>query len=99
MNVLIESLTHLGMGRGSDGQLYPRVLPDETIEVDDGDYRILTPSKYRVAAPCSHFKSCGGCAMQHAADPFVENWKQTIVERALSAKGLKPPFRPIHTSP
>lgn len=37
--------------------------------------------------------------MQHAADPFVANWKQTIVERALSAKGLKSTFRPIHTSP
>jgi len=37
--------------------------------------------------------------MQHASDPFVANWKQTIVERALTAQGITAPFRPIHTSP
>lgn len=97
----IESLTHLGMGRASDGQsLLPRVLPGEEVDVaQDGTVRIVTPSTDRVAAPCRHFKSCGGCAMQHAADVFVADWKQDIVVKALAARGLTPDCRPIKTSP
>ena len=97
----IESLTHLGLGRASDGQsLLPRVLPGEEVDVaQDGTVRIVTPSADRVAAPCRHFKSCGGCAMQHANDAFVARWKQDIVEKALSARGLSAEFRPIATSP
>lgn len=97
----IESLTHLGMGRASDGRaLLPRVLPGEEVDVaQDGTLRIITPSTARVAAPCRHFKSCGGCAMQHASDAFVADWKQDIVAKALSSRGLDPVFRPIVTSP
>lgn len=93
---VIESLTHLGLGRTADGALIPRVLPEEVVD-DEG--RIVTPSVDRIAAPCRHFKSCGGCAMQHARDDFVADWKSTIVQRALSAHGLAPEYRPISTSP
>lgn len=97
----IESLTHLGMGRASDGRsLLPRVLPGEQVDVaQDGTLRIVTPSVDRVAAPCKHFKSCGGCAMQHATDAFVADWKQDIVTKAVHARGLTPEFRKITTSP
>ena len=97
----IESLTHLGMGRASDGQsLLPRVLPGEEVDVaQDGTMRIITPSIDRVAAPCRHFKSCGGCAMQHATDAFVAGWKQDIVAKAVRARGLDPQLREIATSP
>lgn len=97
----IESLTHLGLGRASDGRsLIPRVLPDEEIAVDqDGTLRIITPSPDRVAPPCRHFKTCGGCAMQHASDGFVAHWKQDIVVRALLAHGLAPDFRAMAISP
>lgn len=97
----IESLTHLGMGRASDGQsLLPRVLPGEEVDVaQDGTLRIVTPSVDRVAAPCRHFKTCGGCAMQHASDAFVAAWKQDIVVKAVHARGLDPAFREIATSP
>lgn len=97
----IESLTHLGLGRASDGRsLLPRVLPGEDIDVaQDGTVRIVTPSSDRVTPPCRHFKTCGGCAMQHASDEFVAGWKQAIVEKAVHAQGLAPEFRPIMTSP
>lgn len=97
----IESLNHLGLGRASDGQsVLPRVLPGEEVDVtQDGTVRIVTPSADRVAAPCRHFKSCGGCAMQHANDDFVAAWKQDIVQNALQARGLETDFRPIATSP
>jgi 23S rRNA (uracil1939-C5)-methyltransferase len=92
----IESLTHLGLGRADDGTHIPRVLPGEVL---DDDHRIITPSVRRVAATCRHFKTCGGCAMQHADDALVAEWKQSIVERALLAHGLTPEFTPMHTSP
>ena len=97
----IESLTHLGMGRASDGQsLLPRVLPGEEVDVaQDGTVRIVTPSVDRVAPPCRHFKTCGGCAMQHATDAFVARWKQDIVVKAVQARGLDTVFRDIVTSP
>ncbi|EBA14164.1 class I SAM-dependent RNA methyltransferase [Roseobacter sp. CCS2] len=97
----IESLTHLGMGRASDGQsLLPRVLPGEEVDVaQDGTVRIVTPSVNRVAPPCRHFKSCGGCAMQHATDAFVADWKQDIVVKAVQARGIDTVFRDIATSP
>lgn len=98
---MIEGLTHLGMGKVDDGRsLLPRVLPGEEVSVDqDGTVRIVTPSTDRVAAPCRHFKSCGGCAMQHASDDFVREWKSEIVQRAVKAQGLDPVFRETHTSP
>jgi 23S rRNA (uracil1939-C5)-methyltransferase len=97
----IEGLTHLGLGKLDDGRtLLPRVLPGEEVAVaQDGTVRIVTPSVDRVAAPCRHFKTCGGCAMQHASDDFVAAWKQEIVQRAVSAQGLSPDFRPLVTSP
>lgn len=96
----IERLTHLGTARMEDGSFLARVLPGEDVEVQaDGIARILTPSADRVAAPCRHFKRCGGCAMQHASDAFVANWKSAIVSRALSAQGLPAEISSVYTSP
>lgn len=97
----IESLTHLGMGRASDGRsLLPRVLPGEEVDVtQDGTLRIITPSVDRVAPPCRHFKTCGGCAMQHATDAFVAGWKLDIVKKAVHAHRIETEYLPVLTSP
>jgi 23S rRNA (uracil1939-C5)-methyltransferase len=98
--VRIVSVTHHGMGRAEDGTLVPRTLPDEEIELlPDGLARILTPSPRRVAPPCRHFRSCGGCTMQHADDAFVAAWKTGIVARALEAQGITAEMAEIVTSP
>lgn len=96
----VERLTLAGLGQLADGRLLERVLPGEEIEVQpDGSARIVTPVVDRVKPPCRHFKSCGGCAMQHGSDGFVGAWKTTIVERAMTARDLPFPFRALHTSP
>lgn len=97
--VEVRSLTLHGLGQLEDGTLVERVLPGEDIELVDGAPRILTPSADRVAAPCRHFKTCGGCRMQHASDAFVAEWKTGIVQKAMQARGLPFPFRVLHTSP
>ncbi|MGJ8615744.1 MAG: class I SAM-dependent RNA methyltransferase [Sulfitobacter sp.] len=100
----IIRLGHHGDGI-ADGPLYaPITLPGEVVTgVADGqslrDVRIVTPSDNRVSAPCRHFKSCGGCQLQHASDEFVANWKLEVVRSALNAHGLETVFRPIITSP
>ncbi len=95
----ILEVTHHGMGRAEDGTLIPRTLPGEEVALADDHARILTPSPDRVTPPCRHFRSCGGCAMQHASDAFVARWKQGIVERALSGQGLQAEVASITTSP
>ncbi len=100
----INRLGHQGDGI-ADGPLFaPRTLPGETISgVVEGqaltEIRIETPSEHRVQARCRHYKACGGCQLQHAADGFVADWKQGFVQQALIAQGLETEFRPIHTSP
>lgn len=94
------------MGDGiADGPVYaPLTLPDETVTGDlDGqrlkNIRIQTPSDHRVKAPCSHFKSCGGCQLMHAHDDFVAQWKADVVETALKSHGIETEIRPTLTSP
>lgn len=79
---------------------FPRTLPGEEIErAADGSARILTPAATRVKALCRHFKSCGGCSMQHAEDAFVADWKTGVIKTGLLARGIEAEIRPILTSP
>ena len=100
----ISRLGHQGDGV-ADGPLFaPRTLPGETVSgIAEGSrltgIRIETPSEHRVQPPCRHYKSCGGCQLQHASDAFVVEWKTDVVRTALTAQGLETEFRPIRTSP
>jgi 23S rRNA (uracil1939-C5)-methyltransferase len=100
MTLTITRITASGEGlAGHDGP-FPRTLPGEEItQAPDGTPRIVTPSPDRVAPPCRHFKSCGGCAMQHANDAFVAQWKTDVIRTGLAARGIKTEIRPILTSP
>jgi 23S rRNA (uracil1939-C5)-methyltransferase len=99
-------ITRLGLyGDGiAEGPIFaPMTLPGETVTGTlDGstlsDVKILTPSDARVAPICRHFKSCGGCQLQHAAEPLVATWKTGIIEQALAAQGIHTDIRPIVTS-
>ncbi|WP_126135990.1 class I SAM-dependent RNA methyltransferase [Tritonibacter mobilis] len=100
----IERLGHQGDGIASGPLFAPRTLPGEIVTgVVQGqsltDIRIEQPSEHRVQAPCRHYKSCGGCQLQHVSDDFVAQWKTDIVRKALLSRGLETEFRPILTSP
>ncbi len=49
---------------------------------------VLEPGPDRVEPPCPHFHACGGCALQHLADPAYAAWKRDLVVRALARHGL-----------
>ncbi|WP_299877333.1 class I SAM-dependent RNA methyltransferase [uncultured Sulfitobacter sp.] len=100
----IERLGHHGDGIAAGPVYAPGTLPGERVSgVLDGqtlcDVRILEPSDQRVSPPCRHFKACGGCQLQHAADPLVAEWKVDVVRHALQAQGLETVLREIVTSP
>ncbi|PWJ16520.1 class I SAM-dependent RNA methyltransferase [Jannaschia seohaensis] len=92
-------------GDGVAGGVYvPRSLPGEVVTgeiVGDRmpDPKIVTPSPDRVAPPCPHFRRCGGCALQHASDGFVAEWKVEIVRGALARAGIESEVASVETSP
>ena len=102
--VTIERLGQQGDGVAQGPLFVPLTLPGEvvsgTIEGDTLiDIRIETPSEDRVAAPCPHFKSCGGCQVQQASDDLVAAWKRDLVATALTVQGVKTDVRATITSP
>ncbi|MBB5515663.1 23S rRNA (uracil1939-C5)-methyltransferase [Rubricella aquisinus] len=95
-----------GIAQTEGGDIYlPLTLPGERVAADItngkpvGRVRILEPVAERVSAPCTHFGRCGGCALQHASDSLVADWKEDAVRRALAAHGIEAPFRPQAISP
>lgn len=94
-----------GIARTEDGPVFvPGMLPGEEVEGTlQGDKlidaKILTPSVHRRKAPCVHARACGSCALQHAHDDFVADWKVQIVENALAAQGITLKASAIATSP
>lgn len=105
--LIISRLAHLGDGvaDAADGPVFaPFTLPGETVTGRiDGDRlleaQVAAPSPARVAPVCPHFGRCGGCALQHASDAFLADWKTQMIAAALAARGLSAPLRPIAVSP
>ncbi|HET9069785.1 MAG TPA: class I SAM-dependent RNA methyltransferase, partial [Amaricoccus sp.] len=96
--VTIERLGREGDGIAGDLRL-PYALPGERWAIGDGEPRLLAASTERVAPPCPHFGTCGGCALQHAADGWIADWKAGTIARALAARGIEVEIRPTLTSP
>jgi 23S rRNA (uracil1939-C5)-methyltransferase len=49
---------------------------------------LLEAGPGRAEAPCRHFGSCGGCALQHLAEDVYARWKEGLVGQALARRGL-----------
>ena len=100
----IQRLGHHGDGIAPGPVFAPMTLPGEVVTgTVDGDrledIRIVRPSADRVSAPCRHFRSCGGCQLQHASDRFVAGWKADVVRQALLAQGIGAEVAGVETSP
>ncbi len=107
----ITRLGHRGDGVAEtpNGPIYvPYALPGETVTVEPvpgnhPDRRHLIhvdlPSPERVAPPCQHFGTCGGCALQHWALPAYGEWKRGLVVEALRHAGLDTPVASLMDAP
>ena len=95
--ITIERLGALGDGvaqQGADAIFAPFTLPGDVVEGEIADGRmaaprVITPSPQRQAAPCPHFGTCGGCAVQHGEDAFIAAWKRDQVIAALAHRGIE----------
>lgn len=107
MKLLIDRLGHLGdaIAQGPQGPVYVAMaLPGEAVEGEVAAGRMAAPvivsaSPDRVRPPCPHYRVCGGCALQHASDGFVAEWKAGVVRAALAGQGVVAGVRAVHTSP
>ncbi|MFK7876919.1 MAG: class I SAM-dependent RNA methyltransferase [Paracoccaceae bacterium] len=100
----IKELGRQGDGIAEGPVFVPRTLPGELIDGDviEGrveNAKIIEPSADRIKPVCRHFKTCGGCLMQHASDAVLADWKQNIVADVFASQGLTPQFRTIEVSP
>ena len=55
---------------------------------------VLKASPERVAAPCPHFGTCGGCALQHWDHAPYLAWKVDEIARALARERIETAFLP-----
>ncbi|MBK0401272.1 class I SAM-dependent RNA methyltransferase [Limibaculum sp. M0105] len=104
--VTIDRLGAQGDGVAEGGTLFvPFTLPGERVRVIRQGTRarlaaVLEPAPDRIAPVCSHFSTCGGCALQHASDDFVAGWKREMVAAALASRGIADvEIRTTRTSP
>jgi len=92
-------LTIRRLGAGGDGiadgpVFVAGALPGERVRaIAAGKDRtraveILAPSPDRVTPPCKWFGTCGGCSVQHLAEPAYAAWKVGLLTAALAARGL-----------
>lgn len=99
----ITGLGHRGEGVANhEGKpvFVPLTLPGETVraELDGTRGRLLdivTSAPERVDPYCSHFGQCGGCQLQHMAQPAYADWKRDLVVDALARAGLAAEVLPL----
>ncbi|MBI3454094.1 MAG: class I SAM-dependent RNA methyltransferase [Rhodospirillales bacterium] len=105
----IETLGAQGDGiaaLGGDQIFVPFTLPGERVVVRRAGVRHALPVEWRTRAadraepPCPHFGACGGCALQHFADPAYAGWKIGLAQQALARAGFDDvPLGPLARTP
>lgn len=89
----------------AEGPVYaPFTLPGERVrarvQAGRGELvEVLSASPERQAPACPHFHACGGCALQHWAEPGYLAWKAGTIREALSREGLETEILPPLASP
>lgn len=100
ITIIIERLGGLGDGVGTwQGMpvFVAHTLPGEqvlavveSVAKDHARARlheVLTPCPTRLAAPCAHFGSCGGCALQHLPANTYRDFKRATLVSTLARLG------------
>ena len=97
----IIRLGHAGDGVTAGGLFVPYTTPGDVVRISHDGKRgkvleIVSPAPARIAAPCKHFGTCGGCAMQMLARDAYLDWKRELVIAALTQRGFSGvPVEPI----
>ncbi len=80
----------------------PLTLPGEQVRVRIAQDRrgyataeieeVVVASPQRIAPPCAHFGTCGGCSYQHTSYDMQLRWKQAILRETLARAGVPAPL-------
>ncbi len=102
VTLTIDELDDAGNGIGTwEGKkvVVPYSLPQECVDVDvvkqnkhqiwGGLHELKVSSPHRVEPQCRHFTDCGGCKLQHLEDKFYQQYRQSILSRALHKGGYE----------
>ena len=93
---LIERIAARGDGVTADGRHVAGAAPGDRVR-DDG---ILIPGPNRAEPVCRHFGKCGGCQLQHVAEPALADFVRDRVVGGLEGQDV--PYgdvRPAKLSP
>jgi 23S rRNA (uracil1939-C5)-methyltransferase len=102
MNDMQEREQVVGMGAKGDGvtqygRFVAGAVPGDIIGPDGA---ILSHGPNHIAPACRHFGSCGGCQIQHVADPAIADFARDRVLQPLARVGITPTqVMPVHLSP
>ena len=94
--VEIVRMGHAGHGVTADGIFVPYAVPGDSVRISPNGTRarleeVLSPGPSRVAPACSHFGTCGGCALQMIRSEDYLDWKRGLVIAALNQRGFADP--------
>lgn len=85
-----------GDGVTASGRHVPLAAPGDVVLTDG----TVQPGPHRAAPPCRHFGRCGGCQLQHLAEPALADFVRNRVVNAALGQGLEPEtVAPVHLSP
>lgn len=96
----IERLGHRGDGVAAGPVFVPYALPGERVNAKvEGDrgrlIALQEPSPERIEPFCPLFTRCGGCAIQHLAEPAYQAWKRSLVVDALAQARIDVDVEPL----
>ena len=88
-----------GIANGTGERYFiPYSAPGDRLSINVGEARkggrfakiekIITPSETRTAPACTHFGTCGGCALQHLQTSSIAALKRGFIKGALETRGL-----------
>lgn len=79
---IIERIAARGDGATADGRYVAGAVPGDILH-DDGR---LEEGPNRATPPCRHFGKCGGCQLQHVAEPALAEFVRDRVVGALAGQ-------------
>jgi 23S rRNA (uracil1939-C5)-methyltransferase len=95
MSEPIVRIAARGEGVTASGRHAAFAVPGDTLD----DSGAITPGPGRQQPPCRHFPACGGCQLQHVADPAYRDYLRDRVTGALAQHGLQADVREPYLSP
>ena len=95
MSELIVRIAARGEGVTANGRHAAFAVPGDMLG-EDGS---ITLGPGHQQPPCRHFPACGGCQLQHVADPAYRDYLRDRVTGALAQHGLQAEVREPYLSP